>query len=60
MKDKEHVKAFHLRGSHQGRADFVWGGNTEIQLRIQKSLLLLMIISHQKENSGKEQGIEIK
>jgi len=34
VKDKEHVKAFHLRGSHQGRADFVWGGNTEIQLRI--------------------------
>lgn len=35
MKDKEHVKAFHLRGSHQGRADFVWGGKkaSEIQLR---------------------------
>lgn len=26
MKDREHVKAFHLRGSCQGRADFVWGG----------------------------------
>lgn len=62
VKDREHVKAFHLRGSCQGRADFVWGWGGKAFRNTVKDIVFAVVNDHSPSEGKlrKEKGIEIK
>lgn len=55
MKDKQHVKAFHLRGSHPGRADFVCGGKESFR-NIVKDVVFAVVNDHQPSERKLRKG----
>ena len=46
VKDKERVKAFHLRGRHQGGADFVWGGKESFRDTVKDIEVFAVVNDH--------------
>lgn len=46
MKDKEHVKAFHLTGRHQRGADFVWDGKESFRDTVKDIEVFAVVNDH--------------